>query len=263
MLIPVVSREPEQWIRIPQELFPNIKPRYLISTFGRIYNEETNTIIPQNIRYNKDKYITISLSTIYGGHEYFQIHRLMMMVFNPIPNCELYDVNHKDGVKYHNWLWNLEWATRSENIQHALNNDLFNLGETRDNSKLTNDQVRLICEKISDGKSPTEIANEMNIEDCNINKIVMNIVGGYSWKHISKDYDFSNAYKKPSVLTDEQIHSVCKYLELNGADTKSRELLDHLGIVPKDNKDFRNYTTVLSSIRKRKYYKNICDQYNY
>lgn len=156
MIIPIVSRESESWIRIPQELFPNIIPRYLISTFGRIYNEETNTIIPQNKMYDKDKYITVSLSTIVGRHQYFQIHRLMMMIFNPIFNCELYDVNHKDGIKYHNWLWNLEWTTRSENIQHALNNGLFNLGETRDNAKLTNNQVRLICEKISEGKSPKQ-----------------------------------------------------------------------------------------------------------
>lgn len=263
MIIPVVSREPESWIRIPQDLFPDIVPRYLISTFGRIYNEETNNIIPMNKMYNKDKYITISLSTIDGGYRYFQIHRLMMMIFNPIPNYEVYDVNHKDGVKYHNWLWNLEWVTKSENIQHALNNNLFNLGETRDNSKLTDNQARLICEKISNGKSPKQISNEMNLENCNVDKIVMNIMNGLSWKHISKDYDFSNAYKKPSVFTDEQIHSVCKYLELNGKDTGSRELLDHLRIVPKDYMDFRNYTTVLSSIRRKKYFKNICDQYNY
>ena len=263
MIIPVVSREPESWIRIPQELFPNIIPRYWISTFGRIYNEETNTILPQNKMYDKDKYITISLSTIGGGHQYFQIHRLMMMIFNPIPNCELYDVNHKDGVKYHNWLWNLEWVTRSENIQHALNNNLFNLGETRDNSKLTNNQVRLICEKIAEGKSPKQISIEMDLKDCNIDKIVMNIINGLSWKHISCNYDFSNAYKRSFLFEEDQIHSICRYLELHGRDTSSKEILDYLGIIPDSYNTFRKYTTALSAIRKKKNYKNICNQYNY
>ena len=263
MIIPIVSREPESWFKIPQELFPNIIPRYWISTFGRLYNEDTGNIIPQNKMYDKDKYITISLSTIDGSQKYFQIHRLMMMIFNPIPNCNLYDVNHKDGVKYHNWLWNLEWVTKSENIQHAINNNLFNLGETRDNTKLTNDQARLICEKISEGKSPKQISNEMNLKDCNIDKIVQNIMNGLSWKHISCDYDFSNAYKRVPTFTDEQVHLICKYLELNGKSSSTKEILNYLGIIPENNKQLKVYISALYTIRNKKYYKDICNMYNY
>lgn len=262
MILPENSRCPETWVKIPQQLFPNIRPIYYISIFGRIFNEETENILPKNTMYNKDKYITVSLSTIDGGNEYFQIHRLMMMIFNPIPNCELYDVNHKDGVKYHNWLWNLEWVTRSENIQHALSNNLFNVGETRDNAKLTNDQARLICEKISEGKSPTQISNEMNLPEYDIPKIVMNIINGHSWKHISKDYDFTNRYRKPSVFTDEQIHLICKYFEDNGR-VGAREILKYLGIEPQTDKEFGLYSTTITSIRNKKFFKNICNNYNY
>lgn len=261
MIIPVVSRNKEEWIKIPQLYFPNLVPRYWISTFGRLYNEETKTLLPQNKMYNKDKYITISLSNIDGSHQYFQIHRLMMMIFNPIPNYELYDVNHKDGIKYHNWIWNLEWVTKSENIQHALKNNLFNLGETRDNTKLTNDQARLICEKISQGKSPKQISTEMNLLNCNIDKIVMNIINGFSWKHISKDYDFSNAYKRKFLFTEEQIHEICRYFEFK-KDAPTKEVLDHLGILY-DNNNIKNYIVAISAIRKKKNYKNICKLYNY
>ena len=213
--------------------------------------------------YNKDKYITISLNTIDGNHQYFQIHRLMMIIFNPIENYELYDVNHKDGIKYHNWLWNLEWCTRSENIQHALQNNLFNIGETRDNSKLTNNQVRLICEKISQGKSPKQISKEMNLKDCNIDKIVMNIINGFSWKHISKDYDFSTKFNRDYLFTIDQVHEICKYFETNGRESSTNEILDYLGIFPKSNEDRRRYQIAISPIRNRKNYKNICNQYNY
>lgn len=220
-------------------------------------------IIPKNIMYDKNKYITVSLSTINNSHQYFQIHRLMLIVFNPIENYELYDVNHKDGIKYHNWLWNLEWVTKSENIQHALNNNLFNLGETRRNSKLTNDQIRLICSKISKGESPKQISNEMDIKDCNIDKIVMNIINGHSWKHISKDYDFSNMYRITFMFTENQVHLICKYLEMNGENIKTKEILNYLGIIPKSNEEFKKYSTALTAIRKKKNYKNICNQYNY
>lgn len=261
MIIPVVSRYKEEWIKIPQELFPNLIPRYWISTFGRLYNEETKTLLPQNKMYNKDKYITVSLSTIDGWHQYFQIHRLMMMIFNPIPNCELYDVNHKDGIKYHNWLWNLEWTTRSENIQHALHNNLFNIGETRNNTKLTNDQARLICKKISQGKTPKQISIEMNLSNCNIEKIVMNILNGHSWKHISKDYDFTNSYKRSFLFTIDQIHEICRYFETN-IEASTKEVLEHVGVEYNDD-NIKNYVVAVSAIRKKKNYKNICAQYNY
>ena len=43
-----------------------------------------------------------------------EVHRLVAMAF--IPNkCAKPEVNHKDGVRNHNCVSNLEWATRSEN----------------------------------------------------------------------------------------------------------------------------------------------------
>lgn len=262
MIIPVVSREKEKWVRLPN-IFSNVLPIYLISTFGRLYNEQTQNILPKNKMYDKDKYITVSLSTYDGSKQYAQIHRLMMMTFNPIDNPELYDVNHKDGVKYHNWIWNLEWVTKSENIQHALNNNLFNLGETRDNSKLTNAQVREICLKISQGKSAKEISEEINIQDCDIQKIVMNILHGHSWKHISKDYDFSNAYKRKFLFTEDQINSICKYFERIDRNASTKEILNYLGIVANSDTELKRYCIAISAIRKKKNYKNICEKYNY
>ena len=64
MLIPIGDeiKYMEKWAKIPEFLIPEAKQQYLISTWGRFYNHETQRILPQNINYDKDKYITVRLS---------------------------------------------------------------------------------------------------------------------------------------------------------------------------------------------------------
>ena len=186
-----------------------------------------------------------------------------MLTFVPIDNCELYEVNHIDGVKTNNNIYNLEWVNHDENMKHASRTGLFVArGEARENTKLTENQVRTICEKISEGKPPKQISQEMNLKDCNIDKIVMNIVNGYSWRHISREYDFSHRFNRQFLFTIDQIHEICRYFEVNGVNTSTREILNHLRITY-DNESLKNYKVAISALRRRKNYKNICSKYNY
>lgn len=181
--------EDEWWFPL---YLPGVKPIYIISVYGRVYNLETNRFLPQDFEYCKNKYITISLGMNDGTRKCFQVHRLVMMSFRYIPGCEGLLVNHLDGVKYHNWLWNLEWATPITNAQHAVQNNLIPLGEDRSSSVLTNEQVHQICQLIADGKSNPEIMEIMKLYHCDLLHILKNIRYGYSWKHISRNYDFDN-----------------------------------------------------------------------
>ena len=51
------------------------------------------------------------------------LHRLLALQYLPNPENKR-TVNHIDGNKLNNSLLNLEWATDSENIQHAYDTNL-------------------------------------------------------------------------------------------------------------------------------------------
>lgn len=51
--------------------------------------------------------------------EFVYVHRLLALTFLGDPVGNRNHVNHKNGIKTDNRLENLEWVTRSENIQHS------------------------------------------------------------------------------------------------------------------------------------------------
>lgn len=67
----------------------------------------------ENITLNKD-----------GQIKHHLIHRLVAQAFIPNPENKK-TVNHIDGNSLNNIVTNLEWATHSENVQHAYDNGLY------------------------------------------------------------------------------------------------------------------------------------------
>lgn len=168
---------------------------YSISTFGRLYNTATKRFLPQDNEYHKNKYITLCLKLQDGNSQFFMLHRLMCMQYFPRYDYREMEVNHIDGIKYHNWIWNLEWMTPLENTRHAFSNGLVSLGEERGNASLTNEQAEFICELIAKGKGYKDVVDIMNnkypeTRNLKIDRIYFNIRGGLSWKHVSCKYTF-------------------------------------------------------------------------
>lgn len=88
---------------------------YLISNYGNIKNKTTGNIRKHKI--SKFGYHRIALGV--GNYKkHFLIHRLVATLFIPNPN-NLPQVNHIDGNKNNNYVGNLEWCSRKENMQHA------------------------------------------------------------------------------------------------------------------------------------------------
>lgn len=72
---------------------------------------------------NSNKRVSVILNKN-GKKTCHLVHRLVAEAFIPNPeNKET--VNHIDGNTQNNSINNLEWATRSENVQHAYDNGLY------------------------------------------------------------------------------------------------------------------------------------------
>jgi len=94
---------------------------YLITLDGKLFslktmrflsaNNKTNAGYPRAELFNKD------------GGKWHLLHRLVAEAY--LPNSENKpQVNHIDGIKHNNIVFNLEWVTASENQKHACDTGL-------------------------------------------------------------------------------------------------------------------------------------------
>lgn len=152
---------------------------YKISTMGRV----------MSLKFNREK---IMKNALMNGREFTSllkngkytrpyISRLVAMAFIPNPE-QKEQVNHINGIKTDNRLENLEWSTRSENINHGIKNNLIKheRGEKHSRSILTEQQVLIIRGKRTQGEKLTSIAKEFNVSiGC-----IQGIISKKTWSHI-------------------------------------------------------------------------------
>lgn len=167
---------------------------YQISTFGRVKSlARKNGKCDDHILKPQKRSGYLKVHIIKGrGHS---IHRLVATTFIDNPKNKP-QVNHKNCNKYDNTLWNLEWATRKENAEHASKNKLLgqNRGERNSLSYLTEKQV---LELINSTETDTALSKRLNIPRVTINNIRI----GRSWGHLT-----GIIYKKKKpVFTKEMV----------------------------------------------------------
>ena len=113
---------------------------YEASIGGEIRNAKTEQVLKQHI--GRDGHLRIRIA----GKTRL-VHRIIADTWLLKPVGKDF-VNHKDGNKQNCRVDNLEWVTRSENMQHAYNNGLKKplIGSANGNSKLTEEDVVFIRE---------------------------------------------------------------------------------------------------------------------
>lgn len=95
-----------------------VDPFLKISNYGRVYDKMLGVLL--NEKPNFDGYLTVTVR----GKRYL-IHQLLLEAFSPLPNEKMRKIfvpDHINRVRTYNTIFNLRWATNSENASNTANN---------------------------------------------------------------------------------------------------------------------------------------------
>jgi hypothetical protein len=139
---------------------------------------------PKDMRLNSDKYGYKIVCLCKNGEEKTnKVHRLVANTFIENVDNKL-QVNHINGIKFDNNVYNLEWATPSENLKHAYSNGLKKTSVNNEKAVLAFD--KLTNELVSDFVSISKAARELNISQSDIVGVLKNrqkTAKGYYFKY--------------------------------------------------------------------------------
>lgn len=101
--------------------------RYIIDDKGKVLSKRNLKEMHQSeSRTSKGTYLTVSpIPDGHDGHVTIAVHRLVAIaLIGPPPDLERSEINHVDGNKHNNDFENLEWVSRTENLEHAYDTGL-------------------------------------------------------------------------------------------------------------------------------------------
>ena len=240
----------EEWRKVTEREIPYIQDYYWVSNYGNVWSEVLRSYMTFHI---DDKgYSRLHLKLLNGEDINIGVHRLEMLVFDYRPDHELFIVNHKDGIKNHNWLWNLEWATQKENVQHAVSMGLKPIGSKVHNALFTDEEVHAICKMLEEGVPYSEIISKLGLQNRGhyINSEISDIKSGRLYKHISSQYNIYPIYDETrTVFSDEEVNMMCKMM--SEKNVSYLEILNALGydINNLSDQDRDKYKRAISRIK--------------
>ena len=244
--------------------------KYEISTFGNIRHKDTKILINKHIINSGYETVNLACYDINGEYVYktFLVHRLVALTFVYNQYIERNTVNHNDCNQLNNKAYNLSWMTQKENNEYKYTSENGNglLGEKIYNSRVTDEQVHIICKMLEEGHRYKDILMAIGIDppsdpNDNLYDLITNIKRGISWKHISKNYDIKKyKYIGSKNFNEFQINEICKMLENGKSMNDICQYLynrDYLG----SYKD-KNFYEFIRRIKKGEQFANISKKYN-
>lgn len=218
---------------------------YFVTEDGKVFSSKKDSW-KEITRSVQRKYWAVKL-WVNGAVKHIHVHRLLAVTYIDNPENKPF-VNHKDGDKLNCCVSNLEWVTRQENVDHAMDNNLVPamIGVNNGRALLTEDQVREIYLSLLDGESSIVLAKLYGVEQTTIG----NIKRRRLWKHITGDLPVINIKPKTEKQSEEKVHEVCKMIELGMKPTPIADELD----VPVD---------LVYDLKRRKGFNHITSLYNW
>ena len=176
-MIPAISFYPESehyfeevWMPVLDMFVPGVLPdAYQISNYGRVYTNIKSPLYPNGgimvHSINAHGYHQINLMSVDHKKIGCKIARLVLLHFNFVAGCQYFEVDHKNGDKDDNSIWNLEWVTPQENVHRAIKNNLRPLScNVESGTLLTDDQAVELFNR-SFTESYSDLASEYKVSE--------------------------------------------------------------------------------------------------
>ena len=139
----------EEFVRKPFEIVVETEfENYSITSLGRLVNTEKNYVVKGKVSRGYIVYAIQIDKKIY----YRKLHRLLAMGFVKRNDLSKDVINHRDGNKLNNNIFNLEWVTIGENNTHAHNYGLINY-----KTKITDEEALTIINLFNEGYSKSQV----------------------------------------------------------------------------------------------------------
>lgn len=154
-------------------------PMYFINTKGDVLSLRSTTPKYMKPHLNNTGYYQVML---FDGEKVVPkcLHKLLAEAFIPNPNNLPY-VNHIDGNKQNNALYNLEWCTASYNVKHAYDTGLLKSTKA----------LKVVCvETNAEYESINKASIQTGISQSSISAVCKGkrkTAGGYHWHYVKED----------------------------------------------------------------------------
>ena len=98
----------------------NENPRYQINEYGDIWDTKRLKYMKPSKTQHTNPYLFIGLTNIENGKQkIYYVHHLVMKYFGSPKPGDNYEIDHLDGDKSNNYVYNLDWVTHKENQLRA------------------------------------------------------------------------------------------------------------------------------------------------
>lgn len=249
--------------------YPGVAPGvYMITEFGDIIDLDPSPFNPMYKKIRMDLagfnlvsshvhpsgYVKVSLKVdrnLYPNRyiKTFPLHRLVAWEFCIGRDMRL-TVDHNDSDKLNNHYSNLEWVTAEENLRRKYLRDSKKGGYFK-----SDQQIRDLCEIILE--NDPELTHQdmcrlvgLDLSYKSADGLCNKLITGNCWKHVTKDYDFSQLPPRHNTISDEHKMAVAELL-MKGLD--SRQAYEVMLTMPFPIMPYHNQFASLCQRLRRKY----------